>query len=238
MAKTHYEILNVSMDAKAAKIKRAYNKLVLKTHPDKGGDSTLFMLVQAAKDVLLDPKKRQEYDRELNMNMDSSKNKERIEQFVKMSPTKKRGYLVNLSYDDCNQMVELLHHSIENNAFTHEDELGVLGAIREVDELYDCAEKFMDAIDDSDRDEFMQELSDEEKEEFKTVFEHYSEHELEKLIDEYENSGLSDTEVDENIEQARLMRGDYINQIDKAMKGKGSDEDKENTIVPNSPYSG
>ena len=60
-----YDALEVPSDADDATIKKAYRKLALKHHPDKGGDVEKFKLVSQAYDVLSDPQKRRQYDAEL-----------------------------------------------------------------------------------------------------------------------------------------------------------------------------
>ncbi len=42
-----YEVLGVEKDADAKTIKKAYRKLCLKHHPDKGGDEQVFKEVNA-----------------------------------------------------------------------------------------------------------------------------------------------------------------------------------------------
>ena len=58
----HYQILGVSKDASQQDIKKAYRKLAMKYHPDKGGDEAKFKEIQAAYSVLSDPDKRAQYD--------------------------------------------------------------------------------------------------------------------------------------------------------------------------------
>ena len=59
--KNYYEILGVSEDAKPAAIKKAYRKLAMKHHPDKGGDDKQFQQINEANEILTSDK-REEYD--------------------------------------------------------------------------------------------------------------------------------------------------------------------------------
>ena len=56
-----YEALGVEPDASAAKIKKAYYKLAMKEHPDKGGDKEKFHAIGDAYQVLSDVPKRKQY---------------------------------------------------------------------------------------------------------------------------------------------------------------------------------
>lgn len=60
----YYELLDVSPEASADEIKAAYRRLSKSAHPDAGGNSGLFRLVDQARDTLLDPDKRAAYDRQ------------------------------------------------------------------------------------------------------------------------------------------------------------------------------
>ena len=59
----HYQTLGVARSASADEIKRAFRKLAMQHHPDRGGDETRFKEIQAAYDVLGDAQRRAEYDR-------------------------------------------------------------------------------------------------------------------------------------------------------------------------------
>lgn len=58
-----YEVLGVDKKADEKEIKKAYRKLAVKHHPDKGGDEHLFKEINAAYEILSDPKKRELYDK-------------------------------------------------------------------------------------------------------------------------------------------------------------------------------
>lgn len=58
-----YETLGVPRDATPEQIKRAGRKAQKRTHPDAGGDRAEFEAVQRALTVLMDPDKREHFDR-------------------------------------------------------------------------------------------------------------------------------------------------------------------------------
>ncbi len=65
MAKDHYQTLGVSKNATTEEIKKAYRKLALKYHPDRGGGKEAeekFKEANEAYQILSDPQKRQAYD--------------------------------------------------------------------------------------------------------------------------------------------------------------------------------
>lgn len=57
-----YTLLGVDKNAGESEIKKAYRKLAMKNHPDKGGDPEKFKEITAAYEVLSNPEKRQIYD--------------------------------------------------------------------------------------------------------------------------------------------------------------------------------
>ncbi len=57
-----YKILNISRDASDDEIKKAYRKLALEHHPDKGGDENRFKQINEAYSILTDTGKRREYE--------------------------------------------------------------------------------------------------------------------------------------------------------------------------------
>ena len=58
-----YDVLGVNKSDSADVIKKAYRKLAVKMHPDKGGDPEKFKDIQHAFDVLGNEQKREIYDR-------------------------------------------------------------------------------------------------------------------------------------------------------------------------------
>ena len=58
----YYETLGVPKDASADEIKKAFRKLAVEHHPDKGGDEAKFKEINEAYEVLKDSSKRQRYD--------------------------------------------------------------------------------------------------------------------------------------------------------------------------------
>jgi DnaJ family protein A protein 2 len=57
-----YEILGVPQNATTDQIKKAFKKLALQNHPDKGGDENKFKEINRAHAVLTDEQMRQRYD--------------------------------------------------------------------------------------------------------------------------------------------------------------------------------
>jgi DnaJ family protein A protein 2 len=58
-----YELLGVDKNASMDDIKKAFRKLALKNHPDRGGDKEKFQELQNAYEVLSDKEKRDIYDK-------------------------------------------------------------------------------------------------------------------------------------------------------------------------------
>lgn len=59
-----YKILGVDKDATRPEIKKAYKRLAMKYHPDRdGGDKAEFEKIKLAYDVLVDPVRRERYDK-------------------------------------------------------------------------------------------------------------------------------------------------------------------------------
>ena len=57
-----YTTLGVDKSADDSTLKKAYRKMAVKHHPDKGGDEQKFKDISEAYDILSDPNKRKTYD--------------------------------------------------------------------------------------------------------------------------------------------------------------------------------
>ena len=62
MTTKYYDILGVSKKSSEKEIKKAYRKLAMKHHPDRGGNEEQFKKISEAYAVLSDPQKKQSYD--------------------------------------------------------------------------------------------------------------------------------------------------------------------------------
>ena len=63
--KTFYDVLGVERNASDEEIKKAFRKLAVKYHPDRGGDEAKFKEISEAYETLSNPDKRKEYDQML-----------------------------------------------------------------------------------------------------------------------------------------------------------------------------
>jgi DnaJ-class molecular chaperone len=62
MTNNYYQILGVSKSATQEEIKKAYRKLALIHHPDKGGSAEKFKEIKKAYEILSDPTTKNLYD--------------------------------------------------------------------------------------------------------------------------------------------------------------------------------
>jgi len=62
----YYQILGINENASQDEIKKAYKKLAMKNHPDRGGDTKKFQEISQAYDTLGDEQKRQQYNAQRN----------------------------------------------------------------------------------------------------------------------------------------------------------------------------
>src|SRR5438132_5865416 len=58
----YYEVLGVGKSASPDEIKKAFRKLAVEHHPDRGGDEAKFKEINEAYEILKDSSKRQRYD--------------------------------------------------------------------------------------------------------------------------------------------------------------------------------
>jgi curved DNA-binding protein CbpA len=66
--KSLYDVLELKKDASKLEIRKEYQRLSLRFHPDKNATSTRFYDLQRAYEILSNPVKKREYDQELYLN--------------------------------------------------------------------------------------------------------------------------------------------------------------------------
>ncbi|HEY9642703.1 MAG TPA: DnaJ domain-containing protein [Coleofasciculaceae cyanobacterium] len=69
MAETHYDTLEISPTASQAEVKQAYRQMAKRYHPDvnlEGASHDRITSINAAYEILSDPRRRQSYDRQLS----------------------------------------------------------------------------------------------------------------------------------------------------------------------------
>lgn len=59
---SYYKLLGVDKNATEREVKKAFKKMAMKHHPDRGGDEETFKKIEKAKEVLTDENKRRLYD--------------------------------------------------------------------------------------------------------------------------------------------------------------------------------
>lgn len=70
---TAYGVLELSQDCSDGEIKKAYRKLVVRHHPDKGGENEYFLRIQNAYEILSDAKRRKRYDAAMKLTSKNSR---------------------------------------------------------------------------------------------------------------------------------------------------------------------
>jgi DnaJ-class molecular chaperone len=95
----YYSKLGVDKSASPEEIKRAYKKLAMQHHPDRGGDQKTFQEINEAYDTLKDPAKRQQYDNpqpRADFNMNSQNMNDMFNQFFGRRQPKNQNLFITI----------------------------------------------------------------------------------------------------------------------------------------------
>ena len=93
----YYELLGVDKKASYDEIRKAFRKLALKNHPDRGGDKEKFQELNAAYEVLSDKEKREVVQEAKLLEALSHPN---IVQFIEVFKTKKGKLCIIMDFAD------------------------------------------------------------------------------------------------------------------------------------------
>ena len=107
-----YELLQVHPKAGAEVIKKAYYTLMQQNHPDKGGSDDIAKKINEAYEILLDEKRRKEFDTERNLRLlekmksltKTNEDKNKVKDFDNQSHHKKQWILDRLSKYNKNEI--------------------------------------------------------------------------------------------------------------------------------------
>ena len=109
-----YQELELNQDCSSDQIKIQYRALAQRHHPDKGGDADRFQRIKLAYEVLIDPVRRQEYDRTGSTQEFRDLKQEAVEHLSKIfhnvinnfDPT--NGNLVQIMKDEVHNLLNLI----------------------------------------------------------------------------------------------------------------------------------
>ena len=127
----YYNLLGVEKTATKNEIRKAYHKLAIKCHPDKGGDPEKFKHIAEAFEVLSDPDKKKTYDTGGKEALKGDISQNPMNMFSQMfsghtNHIKKGGnteYTMNITLEDVyngkNKNISLTRNEIDKNSITN-----------------------------------------------------------------------------------------------------------------------
>lgn len=69
-----YKVLGIKQDCTAKEIKKAFNKLIIQHHPDRGGDPEIYEIIVNAYNILINPELRKQYNDLHKLNEETKQN--------------------------------------------------------------------------------------------------------------------------------------------------------------------
>ena len=117
--RTLYTWLEIPEDASREEIKRAYRRKARETHPDRGGTSEEFAKTSRAYDVLMDDKKRAQYDHKVRV----VRLRAKVDSFAKDAWSKVQDFWTEESHEFDEQVRENRKNSEHANYFAEQDRL-------------------------------------------------------------------------------------------------------------------